>query len=136
MAVDFAQAVLDRTGIAVEPAWADAKAAELLVQVRQLAPSKRTTWTSFEALPVDVQVVVLAALGRVAENPRGYRSESVGDYSYQLGGPRLGASGVFTVPEEAVIGREAGTASGLYSVGLDGSVTLPQETPDIDWDSA
>lgn len=134
MAVDFARAVLDRTGITVDPAWADAKASELLVQVRQLAPAKRTTWTTFEALPADVQIVVLAALGRVAENPRGYRSEQVGDYSYQLGGPRLGASGVFTMPEEAVIAREAGSSSGLYSVGLNGSVDMPQTTPDVDWD--
>lgn len=131
---EFAQAILDRTGLTVEPAWAEAKAESLMVQVRQLAPAKRTEWTTFEALPADVRTVVLDALARIAENPRGYRAETIGEYTYQLSTNRIGASGVFTQAEEAIIGREAGSSSGgLYSVGLRGSMDYPQATPDADW---
>ena len=132
---EFAQAVLDRSGLVVEPAWADAKVAELLVDVRQLALKMRDTWLAFGDLPGDVQVIVLKALARVAENPRGYRSEQIGEYSYTVDGTRMGTSGVFTVPEENVISRLGGTGSGdLYSVRLRGSLDLPSTTPDIDWD--
>jgi hypothetical protein len=135
MAGDFVTEVHSRTGLTVETEWAEARVDGLLVQVRRLALAKRTTWLTFDVLPADVQLVVLDALARAAENPRGYRSEQIGEYSYQAGSIALGVSGVFTVPEEAVIAIEAGNGSGaLYSVGLTGSRELPAATPDIDWD--
>lgn len=132
---EFTQAVLDRTGLTVDYAWAETKVESLMVQVRQLAPSQRETWATFDDLPADVRTVVLDALGRAAENPRGYRSEQIGEYTYQLNTSRLGGSGVFTVAEEAVIASAGGDAgSGLYSVTIGGSPELEQSTPDVDWD--
>jgi hypothetical protein len=132
---DFAQSVLDRTSLTVEVSWAEAKVADLMVDVRQLAPLQRTAWSTFDSLPADVQTIVLKALARIAENPRGYRSEQIGEYSYTIDGARMGSSGVFTVPEEAVICRLGGDGTGgLYSVQMGGSLELPTTTPDIEWD--
>lgn len=133
--MEFAQTVLDRTGLTVEPAWAQAKVDELLVAVRQLAPAQRDLWVVFDDVPTDVGIIILTALARAAENPRGYRQETIGEYSYTVGGARMGSSGVFTVPEENVIARLGGNGSGdLYSVQMLGSLDLPATTPDIDWD--
>jgi hypothetical protein len=132
---EFAQLIFDRTGLTVDYAWAQARAESLMVHVRQLAPAKRTEWATFEDLPTDVQTVVLDALGRMAENPRGFRSEQIGEYTYQVDTWRLGASGVFTQAEESVVAREGGSAAGgLYSVGMSGNRSIPQATPDIGWD--
>jgi hypothetical protein len=107
-------AVKARTGVDHDPAWLEATLALALSHLRAVAPCKRDKWVEWYHLPDDVWRVVIESIIREYHNPHGYRSETIGDYSYQLGGD---AGAWYLPPELSLIAAHAGCGSGtVYSI--------------------
>jgi hypothetical protein len=127
------QAVEARSGVDVDPEWLAVAAAETLTYVRLLAPCKRSEWTSWAALPLDVQVVCVASLSRMASNPRGIRQETIGEYSYTLAGSSSGSgtgTGPFSGAEARVITSASGCGGALKSVHVTAPAPLDIDNPE------
>jgi hypothetical protein len=106
---------------------------EALMWAVHLAPNKRGEWISYESLPGDVQVCLIAAISRKLGNPNGIKQETIGEYSYTLASPQ-GASGVslFTDAEATIIRRVAGMRSTAnMSVPLCVPAVLDLDAPEV-----
>jgi hypothetical protein len=127
-------AVMNRTGTEVDAEWLAEAEAEALAYVRLLAPSKRRSWLTYADLPIDVKVVVAAALSRMAMNPKGIRQETIGEYSYTLagGGGRHESSGPFTPAEARIIAVTAGDGGRTRTVSLASPDILGLDTPEVE----
>lgn len=134
MAVDSAltAAVAARNGQPVDEDWLEQALAEAMAYVRLLAPCKRSTWVGYSDLPADVQSVVIASLARAADNPRGIKQETIGEYSYTLVSGANSETGPFNRAEARIITGNSGCGGQLTSV----TMTLPPlrvlGTPDLD----
>lgn len=98
------------------------RAAGFLEEASELARELgRLAWTDTEGAypaPVRVRLVVKAAARRAfVEDPEGYASESLGDWTGRKTAGELDEVGVFFTPsEEAKVRIAAGKAAGAYSV--------------------
>lgn len=86
------------------------------------------TWVADDGVtitaPEDVVVVALQVALRVYRNPDGYTGESVGDYSWQLGGSGKGGVGIFlSEAERDIIANAHDRMDG--AMGFTGSVRTP-----------
>lgn len=100
-----------RTGVDHDPVWLDATLALAMSHVRAAAPCKRDVWRQWYDLPDDVWRVVIESMVREHRNPRGYRAETIGDYSYQI----AGAADSWYLPSElAVVKAYAGCGSATF----------------------
>jgi len=113
-----------RTGKeAITEPWVRAVVDEGLMWMRDIAPCKDGIWISPGSLPDDALLVMVSAMSRLATNPTGLRSESIGDYQATYAGDVGVGGNFFNAAEQAVITRVAdcnhGEGSGpLYSLGL------------------
>lgn len=70
---------------------------------------------NLDAVPAVVVAVTLAVARRLYENPDGFESETIGDYTYRRGD---GSNGL--LPHEVRAVRKAAGSTSVGSVGLDG----------------
>ena len=127
---DLVSAVSARIGRTIDSTWVDTALAEAMAYVRLLAPCKKATWLSWGDLPLDVQAVVAAAIARFAENPRGYRQETIGEYSYTVGSGSVGTNGPFTAAEARIIASESGCGGSFKTVHMTSPAPLSLEVPE------
>ena len=120
MAVDsgLLKAVTDRLGRQPDPAWLEQAAMEAFAYIRLIAPCRKSEWLDWHSIPDGVGAILVAALARTADNPRGYRQETIGEYSYTLGPSGGGATGIFSPGEARVIASEGGCGGSLKTVQM------------------
>jgi hypothetical protein len=123
---DLAAAIEARTGQPVDADWLEQASAEAMAYVRLMAPCKKSEWTDFASLPPDVQAIFVAALARSADNPRGIKQETIGEYSYTLvSGAGSSSTGPFSPSEQRIITSSSGCGGAVKSV----AVTMPELRP-------
>lgn len=110
----------------------DARAEAVLSAVSALIRSETgLTWVTDDALdavPGEVQAVVLQVATRVWNNPSGIKQESIGSYSVSYDTPW--ASGLYlSAQERALLGRYRTNARGLWSL----STTRDDPDADTTW---
>ena len=92
----------------------ETRAAAVLDAVSSLVRSEAgRTWEG-ETVPDDIATVVVQVAARVFNNPDGYTSERIDDYSYQVAANQVG---LYLTPGEArIVGRYRAQPRGLWSL--------------------
>lgn len=125
-------ALVARTGSLDHDAdWVDAVFSEAMAYVRLLAPCKRSVWVDWASLPEDIQSMVTSGMARVANNPRGIRQETIGEYSYTVAGNSAVDGGFFTPTETRIISAVAGCGGGIRTVPMTFEAPLHLDAPEL-----
>lgn len=107
-------------------AWAVVSAASSVV--RSYASRTWITNGALDVVPDDVKTVTVQLAARTFNNPDGYSTERLGDYSYGL--PASAVTGLaLTSAEKAILGRYRSSGSGLWSL----STTREDPAADTAW---
>ncbi|MFZ9392585.1 MAG: hypothetical protein ACO28P_01395 [Ilumatobacteraceae bacterium] len=125
------QAVTDRLGRAPDQQWLDQASLEAFAYIRLFAPCSRDQWLDWGDLPDDVAAVLVAALSRMADNPRGYRQETIGEYSYTLAGGGASSTGPFSPSEARIIAAVAGCGGSIKTIRVSSPAPLPIDAPEL-----
>jgi hypothetical protein len=118
---DNIQDLLDQP---VDVARAKAILDQGMTYVRLLAPCKKSVWLTYEDLPHDVKVALIAAGARMLSAPNGVRQETIGEYSVTYGGSGSSDAGVFLPSEARVIASIAGCGGSFRTIPMTSPAVL------------
>jgi hypothetical protein len=136
--VDLLDAVESKAGSKPEPMWLDLTLAEAMAyMLAGPARCKAATWTTWDALPAEVQSILLGVLARkVLQGETNVVGETIGDYSVKYSDPALfeGKLPRFLHDhEELAMAKLAGCGGGLKTVNIGITDVIDQSSPEEDY---